>query len=471
MYSKIKKMKYKFLLVLTSIMFFLNSCSKEDNIIADTLLSTPIANASTDVNDTGFKAKWSFVSSAQSYLLDVSTSVDFTTFVPNYNSKSVTDLNEIVVGLNTGTQYFYRVRAKKNSQISGYSNVITVVTSGTSNVPEDPTFLKVKANKLPNPFFVGMAVKANQLESGSKYDGILKNEFSSISAEYEMKMNPISISSGVYNWAAADKIVAYGNANGINVHGHALVWHVAVPNWLTNFSGTDAEFAAEVKKYITDVVTHYAGKVKSWDVVNEGVDDSSGNLRNTIFLQKMGPNYIKDCFQWARDAANAAGDTNLLLFYNDYATSNNIPKQNKMYSIVDDLKTSNLINGVGFQMHNTYLSPTKTQIETDINKAVAKGLKIHISELDIQVNPANDINSFTNERRLAQKEKYKEIVKIYNAIPAANKYALTVWGLKDNESWIPYSTDLNHTGNDWPLLYDSNFALKSAHTGFLEGLD
>lgn len=464
-------MKYKFLLVLTSIMFFLNSCSKEDNIIADTLLSTPIANASTDVNDTGFKAKWSFVSSAQSYLLDVSTSVDFTTFVPNYNSKSVTDLNEIVVGLNTGTQYFYRVRAKKNSQISGYSNVITVVTSGTSNVPEDPTFLKVKANKLPNPFFVGMAVKANQLESGSKYDGILKNEFSSISAEYEMKMNPISISSGVYNWAAADKIVAYGNANGINVHGHALVWHVAVPNWLTNFSGTDAEFAAEVKKYITDVVTHYAGKVKSWDVVNEGVDDSSGNLRNTIFLQKMGPNYIKDCFQWARDAANAAGDTNLLLFYNDYATSNNIPKQNKMYSIVDDLKTSNLINGVGFQMHNTYLSPTKTQIETDINKAVAKGLKIHISELDIQVNPANDINSFTNERRLAQKEKYKEIVKIYNAIPAANKYALTVWGLKDNESWIPYSTDLNHTGNDWPLLYDSNFALKSAHTGFLEGLD
>lgn len=463
-------MKYNFLLILTSIMFFLNSCSKEDNIIADTL-STPIANAATEINDTGFKAKWVFVSTAQSYLLDVSTSADFTTFVPNYNSKSVSDLNEMVVGLNSGTQYFYRVRAERDSQISNYSNVISVVTTGTSNVPENPTFLKVKANKLPNPFFVGMAVKANQLDSGSKYDAILKNEFSSISAEYEMKMNPISTASGVYNWTAADKIVAYGNANGINVHGHALVWHVAVPSWLTNFSGTDAEFAAEVKKYITDVVTHYAGKVKSWDVVNEAVDDNSGNLRNTIFLQRMGPNYIKDCFKWARDAANAAGDKNLLLFYNDYATSTNIPKQNKMFSIIDDLKASNLIDGVGFQMHNTYLSPTKTQIETDINRAVAKGLKIHVSELDIQVNPSNDITSFTNERRLAQKEKYKEIVKIYNALPAANKYALTVWGFKDNESWIPYSTDLNHTGNDWPLLYDSNFALKSAHTGFLEGLE
>nr|WP_315255055.1 endo-1,4-beta-xylanase [uncultured Flavobacterium sp.] len=463
-------MKIKFLLVCTSLFFFLNACSKDENEDA-TNLEAPIANAPKEVNDTGFKAKWNYVSNSESYLLDVSTSENFATFVPNYESKPVTDLNVVVVGLTGGTQYYYRVRAKTETQISDYSNVISVVTTGTNNVPEDPTFLKVKANKLAHPFFVGMAVKANQLNSGSKYDAILKNEFSSISAEYEMKMNPISTASGVYNWAAADKIVAYGNANGINVHGHALVWHVAVPGWLTNFSGTDAEFAAEVKKYITDVVTHYAGKVKSWDVVNEAVDDNSGNLRNTIFLQRMGPNYIKDCFKWARDAANAAGDTNLLLFYNDYATSTNIPKQNKMFSIIDDLKASNLIDGLGYQMHNTYLSPTKTQIETDINKAVAKGLKIHISELDIQVNPANDITTFTNERRLAQKEKYKEIVKIYNALPAANKYALTVWGMKDNESWIPYSTDLNHPGNDWPLLYDSNFALKSAHTGFLQGLD
>ncbi|PXY46932.1 endo-1,4-beta-xylanase [Flavobacterium hydrophilum] len=462
-------MKNKFLLILISL-FFLSACSGDENETADTL-ETPIAIGPKDVNDSGFKAKWYYVSHSKSYLLDVSTNENFTTFLPNYNSKEVTDLNDVVVGLTGGTQYYYRVRAKNETQISDYSNVISVVTTGSSNIPEDPTFLKVKANKLANPFFVGMAVKASQLTTGSGYDIILKNEFSSISAEYEMKMNPISTASGVYNWAAADKIVAYGNANGINVHGHALVWHNAVPQWLKDFSGTDAEFALEVKKYITDVVTHYAGKVKSWDVVNEAADDNGGAMRNTIFLQRMGPNYIKDCFQWARNAANAAGDTSLLLFYNDYATSTNIPKQDRVFSIVDDLKASNLINGLGFQMHNTYLSPTKAQIETDINRAVAKGLKIHISELDIQVNQFNDISTFTNERRLAQKEKYKEIVKLYNAIPAANKYALTVWGMKDNESWIPYSTELNHVGNDWPLLYDANFTIKSSHTGFLEGLD
>lgn len=61
-----------------------------------------------------------------------------------------------------------------------------------------------------------------------------------------------------------------------------------------------------------------------------------------------------------------------MLFYNDYATSTNIPKQDKVFSIVDDLKAGNSIDGVGFQMHNTYLSPTKAQIETDLNRAAAK---------------------------------------------------------------------------------------------------
>ncbi|WP_298498316.1 endo-1,4-beta-xylanase [uncultured Algibacter sp.] len=460
------KMRIALLLLLT-----LLNCSKEETgspSKPDTALATPFASNASNITDNSFTANWVLVPKAESYLIDVSTSNSFSTFVTGYSGLEQSATTVEVTGLSSGITYFYRVRAKQGTEITNNSNVITVTTTGVQ--AEDPTYLKDKANTLANPFFVGVAVKANQLTEGSSYDVVLKNEFSSITAEYEMKMNPISTGSGSYSWEAVDKIVNYGNNNGINVHGHALVWHNAVPDWLSNFSGTDAEFALEIKKYITDVVTRYAGKIKSWDVVNEAVDDN-GNMRNTIFLQKMGSNYIKDCYQWARDAANAAGDTNLLLFYNDYATSTNIPKQNKVFTIVDDLMTSNLIDGVGFQMHNTYLSPTKEQIETDINRAVVLGLKIHVSELDIQVNQNNDITYLTEERSLAQKEKYKEIVNIYNALPEANKYALTVWGFKDNESWIPYSTDLNHPGNDWPLLYNNKFELKKAHTGFLEGLD
>ncbi|NJX16130.1 1,4-beta-xylanase [Tamlana crocina] len=451
------------------------SCSEDndngDSPEASGKLDIPFASIASNITENSFQANWALVSEADSYLLDVSTNSNFSVMLTEYNALIVQNNTVTVTGLSPASNYYYRVRAKKGTEITNNSNVITVTTTGVAaEEPEDPTFLKVKANALENPFYVGVAVKAHQLTEGSAYDEVLKNEFSSITAEYEMKMNPISTGSGSYNWEAADKIVNYGNDNGINVHGHALVWHNAVPDWLSNFSGTDTEFALEVKKFITDVVTRYAGKVRSWDVVNEAVDDN-GNMRNTIFLQKMGPDYIKDCYQWARDAANTAGDTDLLLFYNDYATSTNIPKQDRVFSIVDDLKANNLIDGVGFQMHNTYLSPTKAQIETDINRAVALGLKVHVSELDIQVNQNNDITYLTEERALAQKEKYKEIVKIYNALPKANKYALTVWGFKDNESWIPYSTDLNHPGNDWPLLYNDKFELKKAHTGFLEGLD
>lgn len=167
-------MKNKILLVLSSLLIFLSSCASEDQN-AQLVLSTPVANPAKEISDNGFRAKWNYVSKAPTYLLDVSTSPAFTDFVPNYNAKVISDLNDLVTGLMGGTQYYYRVRAQSDDLIiSEYSNVISVITTGTNNIAEDPTFIKVKVNKLANPFFVGMAVKANQLDSGSPYDVILK---------------------------------------------------------------------------------------------------------------------------------------------------------------------------------------------------------------------------------------------------------------------------------------------------------
>jgi endo-1,4-beta-xylanase len=88
--------------------------------------------------------------------------------------------------------------------------------------------------------------------------------------------------------------------------------------------------------------------------------------------------------------------------------------------------------------------------------------------LDIRANPNKDISTFTLERSAAQQSKYKEVVQIYNAIPMENKFGITVWGLKDDDSWL-----LKHHNNfnEWPLLFDANFNAKQAHTGFLEGLN
>ena len=118
-------------------------------------------------------------------------------------------------------------------------------------------------------------------------------------------------------------------------------------------------------------------------------------------------------------------------------------------------------------MHISYLTP-KAQIQAATNKAVASGLLLFYSELDIRANPNKDISTFTLERSEAQRLKFKEVVQIYNAIPISNKFGITVWGLKDDDSWL-----LKHHNNfnEWPLLFDANFNAKQAYTGFLEGLN
>jgi endo-1,4-beta-xylanase len=309
-------------------------------------------------------------------------------------------------------------------------------------------------------FFVGNITRSSRVNSGGKHTEILKTYFSSITSEYEMKMDRMHPSEGNFDFTAADAIVNFGVDNGINVHGHALIWHNATPSWVENFSGSDAEFETMVKNYITTTVTRYKGKITSWDVVNEAIDDGGGNpLRSSVFKDKMGDDYIKKCFQWARDA-----DPNCLLFYNDYNMASSSGKRAAMFNIVDDL--GGLVDGVGAQMHISYNGPSASNIQAVADGTVSRGLKLHFSELDIRANPNGDQTALTGSRADAQKAKYKEVVKIYNSIPLDNKYALTVWGLKDNESWL---IDFwGHT--DWPLLFDVDYNKKPAYDGFIEGL-
>ncbi|MCK8521771.1 endo-1,4-beta-xylanase [Aquimarina sp. D1M17] len=312
-----------------------------------------------------------------------------------------------------------------------------------------------------NGFAIGTAVQAGRLSG--KYDEIMRADFNNLTAEYQMKMNIMYPSQGNYDFGPADEIVNYGLSNDMNIHGHALIWHNATPDWVENFSGTDAEFEAMVEDYITTTLTRYKGKVRSWDVVNEAIEDGSNELRNSVFRQKMGDNYIEKCYQFARNA-----DPDVLLFYNDYNLTFDTGKQAAMFAIVDNLKAQGLIDGVGAQMHISYNGPTKEQIQSVVDGTVSRGLLMHFAELDIRANPEGDTNvsALSSQRAIAQSDKFKEVAEIYDAIPQANKFALTIWGIKDDESWL-----LDFWGvPDWPLLFDASFNPKEARQGFLEGL-
>ncbi|MCG9793412.1 endo-1,4-beta-xylanase [Flavobacterium algicola] len=447
-----KKIKIKQALVLICISLFALSCSKSDDEV-EVIAGVPTAYSAVNLTDSGFTANWTRVYRADKYLVDVSTTADFSTLIPSYNELAVNALTLDISGLNAGATYYYRVRAVRGALISVYSNVIA--TEIISTGPEPTTALKEAAN-----FKVGMIVRSTAL-TGQTSDIILR-EFDNITSEYEMKMDKMYPSKGTYDFTAVDKIVKYATDNKLNLHGHALIWHNATPDWVKNFTGTDAEFEIMVKEYITTVVTRYKGKVKSWDVVNEAVDDGSGNpLRNSVFKQKMGDDYIKKCYQWAR-----AADPDCKLFYNDYNFASSTTKRAAIFKIADALKVDNLIDGLGAQMHISYKGPAASEIQAVVDGTVSRKLLMHFSELDIQANPDNDLKVLTPERAILQKNKYKEVVKIFNSIPTANQYALTVWGMRDSESWL-----LDFWGHiDWPLMYNNDYSVKKAHTGFLEGL-
>lgn len=434
-----------------------SGCGKNEDNPVETSIVKPTANVAENISKTSFTASWNRVYMAQAYQLDVSTSKLFETFLSGFQNLAVSASFQDVTGLIPNTTYYYRARTTSNGKTSENSNSIEVKTL--------PDLTNVTLKGSAKDLYVGTCVQASKL-TGS-YNSILVNEFSSLTAEYEMKMNifmptQTSFDQKSYNFGPGDAIVNYASNNGMNVHGHALIWHNSTPLWIQNFAGSNTEFESVIKTYITDVVKHYKGKVKSWDVVNEAFEDGSESLRNSIFYQKLGADYIAKCFQWVKDA-----DPEVLIFYNDYNLEADLKKRSAAFSMIDNLISRRVpVNGIGQQLHISYDGPSKAQIETVSQMITSRNLLVHYSELDIRANPRNELTSLTQERALAQKAKYKEVVQVFNALPKANKYAITLWGMKDNESWL---IDFWKQA-DWPLLFDSSFQKKEAYNGFIEGL-
>ena len=310
-------------------------------------------------------------------------------------------------------------------------------------------------------FPVGVALQARHLNSAD-HTRVAERVFSSITAEYEMKMVPLSTGPGAYAWDAADLLVDYAASHQMQVHGHALVWHQTTPAWLENYGGTDEEFEAAVKDYIMEVVGRYKGSVRSWDVVNEAVEDGTGALRNSVFRRRMGDDYVVRLFEYARQA-----DPDALLFYNDYGSIWDENKRSGILALVDRLlQSASGIDGVGLQMHVTYNWPPIASIRARMDEIVQRGLLVHVSELDVRVNPDGDITSLTPARSQAQKERVHDIVTAFRALPRQNRYAITLWGLRDPESWL-----IDFWGNpEWPLLFDASFKPKPSYFGFVQAL-
>lgn len=309
------------------------------------------------------------------------------------------------------------------------------------------------------PFPVGAAVSVNLMKNNIKYNGVVTKEYNSMTAENAMKFGALHPAENTYFWDDADYLVNYALTNNKRIHGHTLNWYTSLPSWVTNYVGDSAAWENLLKTHIQTVVTHFKGKVSSWDVVNEAFNDD-GTLRNSIWVQHLGTDYIARCFQYARQA-----DPNVLLFYNDYGHEYSSAKRTAITNMIASFKTRGIpIDGIGMQFHMTY-TQTDANISAAITSAASTGLKVHISELDIRLNNDKSFTSFSATLSAQQAAKYKYVIQTYKAIPASQQFGITTWNVSDADSWIPGWLGVP----DWPLPFDANYLRKAAYRAIIEG--
>lgn len=336
--------------------------------------------------------------------------------------------------------------------------VFSLISCSEDN-PETPVIPEDKIKSLKEaPYTIGAAVSVPYLKSDEQYRQLLVKEVNSVTAENAMKMVSLSTAKGRYRWDDADYLVDFALENNMRVHGHTLIWYSSNAWWIENsFSGTKEEWKAVMKEYIQDVVTHFKGKVVSWDVVNEAFNDD-GTYRPSIWYDNIGEEYIELAFRYAHEA-----DPDAVLFYNDYGQEYDFVKIQAINAMADDLLERGVpIHGIGLQMH-TNVNMSETNIRYAIKSV--QNLKIHISEFDVSVNPENDPEAvFTEELAERQKTIYKYASKAMMDVSDDLCYGITFWGITDKYSWrksIP----------DWMLPFDENYQKKPAYEGMMEAFN
>ncbi len=327
-------------------------------------------------------------------------------------------------------------------------------------------------------FLMGTAVNPAITSGQDKAtQDIVVKQFNAITPENVMKAAMINPQPGVYNFGPADDYVAFGEKHHMFIVGHTLVWHNQCPDWFfTNAKGqpnTKEEQIERLRSHIKAVTGRYAGRVNAWDVVNE-VIDNDGSYRHTSWVNAVGngDTLVKYAFLFASQS-----DPKAELYYNDF-NAWRPEKRDGIVRMIKMLQKEGIrIDGVGMQGHWGLDYPKTEYIEQAIDAYAACGVKVMITELDVDVLPLTKEGQIIGQGmadKQFQLEEFKTFLDPYqNGLPdsmqtvLANRYAdlfeifydrrakiarVTFWGVHDGMSWKNGYPIPNRT--NYPLLWD-----------------
>ncbi len=326
-------------------------------------------------------------------------------------------------------------------------------------------------------FLVGAAIRDISFTKNDKQilDLVVK-EFNSITAENEMKWERVHPKENEWKFDRADRLVEFGLKHNMNMQGHVLVWHSQCPpSVFVDEQGKKASkelVAKRMENHIQTLVDRYKGKIHSWDVVNESITPEG--FRKTNWLEIMGPEFMERAFHLAHEA-----DPKCQLIYNDYNEED--PKRRDfIIELVKEYKKKGVpIHGMGMQGHLNLDSPDLKLWEKAIEMYAAAGLRVSITELEVDVLPYDwgrsaEISTNAEYRETLNPyvkglpkeindkltKRYEEIFKIL--LKHRDKIdRVTFWGVSDDLSWKNNFPMRGRT--NYPMLFDRQRNPKDAY--------
>ena len=282
--------------------------------------------------------------------------------------------------------------------------------------------------------------------SGDPYTQTVLGQAGILVAENAMKWSSLRPSPTEYNFVTADKLFSFAQAAGQLVRGHNLCWHEQLPKWFDT-TATKENAKQLLSQHIETVAGRYAGKVHSWDVVNEAIhipDGRPDDLRKSPWLDLIGPEYIELAFTTA-----AAADPQAKLTYNDFDIELDTPEQSakrgQVLMLVRRLHARGVpIHAVGIQSHlqasGAMPGPGLVNFIRDLAKI---GLEVYITELDVNTHLLPGDSAEQDRAVAAVYKNYLSLV-----LPEPNVKAILTWGITDAHTW------LNQSKQPWALRAD-----------------